>query len=473
MGVTNSNKQISTELIDCDGSLNVTLSLTAVPDISDNPADIVLVLDRSGSMEGSALENLKIGANTFIDIIDETTDGSQDGQIGGGSHIAIVSFSSTATVDEPLITSVEALKDAVDALVANGFTNHADAFTKAGELFDPASTAQKIIVMFTDGKTTAGIPPAPVAAALRAAGIVIYCIGLIGTDGIDVDTLNDWATDPDSEHVAVTPDEEKLEELFAELAASISKPGATNIVINEVINPDFIITSLSSPSKGTATLIGTNTIRWTIPTLGSTASETATLEFTIQHIALTSGVKQVNASISYTDDEGNDVTFPDPAVDVECGIVITPEPCPEPIDICADGCQDSLVIDLGDTSLESVGRIIQVSTTIRDVCPNTRVALAVILTELDRFGVEHQRGLKTITVPAHDFPSCRDVEVRCIKFVLPDDLNVSCDEPVRMCCPRRLRVRLISHPIDSSFRCCDSESVDFQTPCQICCDTSR
>ncbi|MBM6804893.1 VWA domain-containing protein, partial [Mediterraneibacter glycyrrhizinilyticus] len=42
-----------------------------------------------------------------------------------------------------------------------------------------------VIVMFTDGKTTAGAPPAPVAAAARAAGIVIYCIGLVGADGID------------------------------------------------------------------------------------------------------------------------------------------------------------------------------------------------------------------------------------------------------------------------------------------------
>lgn len=59
--------------------------------------------------------------------------------------------------------------------------------------------------MFTDGKTTAGAPPAPVAAAARAQGIVIYCIGLLGSDGVDVNALNDWATDPDASHVAVTP----------------------------------------------------------------------------------------------------------------------------------------------------------------------------------------------------------------------------------------------------------------------------
>lgn len=110
MGITNSNKQISVDRIDCEGTLKVTLALTAAPDIAENPTDIVLILDRSGSMAGTALVNLKIGANTFIDILDESTDSAKDGQIGGGSHIGIVSFASSATADTQLITSVADLK---------------------------------------------------------------------------------------------------------------------------------------------------------------------------------------------------------------------------------------------------------------------------------------------------------------------------------------------------------------------------
>lgn len=78
MGVTNSNKVISTDQIACDGSLKVTLALTAAPDIVSNPTDIVLVLDRSGSMTGTPLTNMKDGAKTFIDIISEATGGAQD-----------------------------------------------------------------------------------------------------------------------------------------------------------------------------------------------------------------------------------------------------------------------------------------------------------------------------------------------------------------------------------------------------------
>ena len=453
MGVTNSNKVINTDRILCDGALRVTLALTAAPDIVSNPTDIVLVLDRSGSMTGNPLANLKLGANTFIDLIDEATDSTKDGQIGSGSRMGVVSFSSTAVANTQLITSVDALKAAVDGLSAGGSTNHADAFAKATQLFDPASPNAKVMVLFTDGNTTIGAPPAPVAAAARAQGIIIYCIGLIGSDGLDISALNDWATDPDASHVAVTPDAADLEELFAELAANISNPGATDIVIDEVVNPDFVITSISSPTKGSATMLDAHSLRWNIAQLGVTTSESATLDFFIRHVGQQPGTKLVNESITYSDNEGNVVSFPKPTVSVECDIVVHPEPYPEPVDLTVEGCQDSVLVDLGDVYLGSQGRIIQMDVTIQNVCPGKRVALAAILTEVDQDGMEHQRGMKAFTIPAHSAPVCRDVLVKCIKFVVPEDLNVS---GAAMCSPRKFKARFLANNIDTDYRCCES-----------------
>ena len=104
MGLNVSNKLVSTDRINCSDSLKVTLALSASPDIVSNPTDIVLVLDRSGSMAGDPLANMKLGAKTFIDIIDEATDGARDGVIGSGSRIGIVSFSEAAVQNTPLIT---------------------------------------------------------------------------------------------------------------------------------------------------------------------------------------------------------------------------------------------------------------------------------------------------------------------------------------------------------------------------------
>lgn len=260
--------------------------------------------------------------------------------------------------------------------------------------------------------------------------------GTIGSGsriGIDVSVLNDWATDPDASHVAVTPDDADLEDLFADLAANISRPGATSIVINETVNPDFTIVSVGLPTKGTATVLSQTSLRWEIPALGVAGNEGASLEFYIRHTALSAGTKLVNQSITYEDTEQNAVTFPDPSVEVSCGIIVDPEPCPEPADIAFESCQDSLTVDLGDTWLESQGRILQLDVTVKNVCPGKRVALGIILTETDTNGQEHSRGMKAITIPAHYAPTCRDVTVKCVRFVLPEDLNVSGGCPDSLC----------------------------------------
>lgn len=394
MGVTTSNKELSTTSIKCGGAFTIKLSLAAEPDIVSNPTDIVLVLDRSISMAGSPMANLKSGAKRFIQIIDESTDGAHDGNIGNGSHIGIVSFASTATQDTQLITSVADLNAAVNALSADGFTNHADAFEKAVQLFDPASTNEKVIVMFTDGVTTTGGDSNAVATAAKAQGIIIYCIGLSGNGGVDEQALNDWASDPDSAYVAITPDDEELDKLFEDLARNISKPGATNIVITDNIAPCFKITSLSAPTKGTASLLDANSLRWKIDELGVSKSEGAVLEFIVEY-------------------------------------------------------------DAGELGMESLGRILQLSVTLKNVCPHKRVALAAIVTEVGCDDAEYKRGMKIMTIPAHSGDSCRDVTVRCIKFVLPEDLDIPHKDDKGICGKRRFKARFIAHYIDNDFDCCN------------------
>lgn len=267
--------------------------------------------------------------------------------------------------------------------------------------------------------------------------------------------LNDWATDPDASHVAVTPDDAQLEDLFADLAANISKPGATNLVVDEKLNPDFAIVSVNQPDKGTAVQSDDTTLQWSIPQLGVSGNEGASLECFIRHVGQDGGTKAVNASITYSDTEGNMVSFPSPEVEVDCGISVLPEKCPVPVEVDAEGCRDSLEVDAGDAYLESLGRILQLNVTVRHVCPEKRVALAVILTELDPEGNEYQRGMKAVALPAHHYAGCRDIVVRCIKFVLPETLNVSGSDPNSMCGQRKFKVRLIAHNIDTDFRCCD------------------
>lgn len=452
MGITNSNKELSVSQIDCGGSFTVKLSIAAEPDITSNPTDIVLILDRSQSMAGSPLANLKSGAKKFIDIIDEATDGTKDGHIGFGSHIGIVSFSSEAKQDTQLITSVSDLKNAVDTLSAGGLTNHSDAFTKATELFNPNSSNARVMIMFTDGRTTVGGSADLITAAAKNAGITIYCIGLSGNGGIDENALNEWASDPDSSYVSITPDDAELEKIFEDLAKNISKPGATDIELTDVVSDCFKITALATPSKGTASLINSTTIQWKISDLGVRGSEGAALEFTVQHIGPCSGEIEVNKRITYHDAEGNSAVFPSPPIDVDCSLTFCSEECPEPVEIEFEGCQDTLDFNAGAVSLNSLGRILELSVTLENICPNKRVALAVILTEIDIHGNEHKRGMKILTVPEHFQPGCHDVIVHCIRFVLPEDLDET-GRPSSLCNPRRFKARFLANYIDSGFSC--------------------
>lgn len=271
--------------------------------------------------------------------------------------------------------------------------------------------------------------------------------------------LNDWASDPDSAYVSIAPDDAELEDLFEDLAKNIANPGATNVVITDKVVPCFRITGLTSPSKGTATMLDANTVQWKIDELGVTQSEGATFTFTVEHIGPCSGTVAVNESITYSDTENNVVNFSSPTVEVDCGITVCEEGCREPIDVAVDGCTDTVEFDAGDICMEGLGRIVQLDVTLRSVCPRKRVALAVLLHEVDEGGNEHKRGMKVMTVPAHTGENCRDVTVRCITFVLPEDLDVS-DGTSAICNQRNFRARFIAHYIDHDYNCCCCEDTE-------------
>ena len=457
MSILKTVKNTNTDKIQCGGKFTVTLGVTAIADIGKEPVDIVLILDKSGSMGSSGkLQEMKKGAKEQIDIISGATGGIYGKTMGTGSHMGIVSFSTNAVVEQPLISDAEILKNSVDALKDEGITNHADGFRKARDLFDPQSTNKKIIVMFTDGQISDGDHPDPVAKEIRDSGIIIYAIGVEGSKAV----LSRWATDPDDTHVAWTDDPQKTSQLFVDISKNMTLPGAENIRIKESVNPMFEITTISAPTKGTITKEDAQTFSWKIDVLGNPSLEEAAVVFEVQHIGRTGGSINVNQSLEYTDDTGNVVSFPDPVIKVECGnMPIIVEPCPMPVSFQINGCQDAAVIDLRNVELSSLGRIVQLDTTIKNICPGKRVAVAVQLTEIGKDGEEYPRGLKTFTVPAHTAQSCADIEMKCIRFILPEDLDVSGGSPNSICNARNFRVRAMANYIDTDFVCCDTQII--------------
>ena len=155
-------------------------------------ADVMLTLDRSGSIGSTELATMKDAAKAFVGAL---------GMGADATHAGLVSFSSSATLDVHLTDASSTVATAIDALVASGATNLEDALLDAtAELANPGDGHDRadggspdFIVLITDGAPTASNGPGSdeddaedAADAAKAAGITIYVVGV----GTTVDTAN-------------------------------------------------------------------------------------------------------------------------------------------------------------------------------------------------------------------------------------------------------------------------------------------
>lgn len=455
MSVSNPNKTVAVQSIPCSGSFDVNLSFDASSELIERPSDIVLVLDRSGSMTGERMDKAKKAAKDLINLVAKASGGIENEILGNKSRIGLVSFAFDASVESPLTDNVKELITKIDALVPNGKTNHEDAFQKAKSIIDFTSTNDKLLIMFTDGESNIGDHPDNVVKELKANGVEIFCIGLVNNPVV----LNRWASDPDSTHVSWDNDPMMLENIFNDIAYEAIKAGAYDVVIREELNPDFKIKSIGTPSNGTVELINPQTLEWKMNAVGAGKDEKVNLSFQVMHIGKNSGLQEVNKKITYFDRAGDILNFPNPTVNIECkGNIVNPEPCPIASNFTIEGCKDSASVTLNETSLQSLGRVVQLDVPIKNICPNKRVAVAVILSETDANGMEHSRGLKTFLVPSLSGAGCKDVLLKCVSFVLPEELD-ELGSKTSICNERKFKARVIANYVDTDFVCCDTKTV--------------
>lgn len=117
--------------------------------------------------------------------------------------------------------------------------------------------------------------------------------------------------------------------------------------------------------------------------------------------------------------------------------------------IIYNGCEEIKINALGDKTIDATGRIMDVTMTLKNVCPCRRVSVGYMVTELDAQNNEHSCGFKCFTVPAHYNAGCCDVALEATRFILPDDARV--DGGVGACSGRRhFIVRADAHYADTS-----------------------
>lgn len=204
-----------------DGTYKVALNVTGAKSagtgeiVTNQPLDIVLVLDVSGSMaekiasgwnQPTKIDSLKTAVNKFINATAaenaKITDQSQ------WNRIALVKFAGTektsvgndfyregwssynyTQIVSNLTYDVSGLTSTVNGLSASGATSADYAFNRAQAAltYQPRANAKKVVIFFTDGEPNHGSGFDPTVAAtavnkaksLKDAGTTIYSIGVV------------------------------------------------------------------------------------------------------------------------------------------------------------------------------------------------------------------------------------------------------------------------------------------------------
>lgn len=284
----------ATSPVSCGGTTQVTLTIDGQsPPPSQQPVDVMLVLDKSGSMSlGGAMTALKSAANGFVDTMDNS-DGALDGNITA-SRVGMVAFDSSASLRAALTHAAGAVKSQINGLSAAGGTNIA-AGISVGQANLGVAPPKKVMILMTDGQA----PDATTQAnAAKAAGTEIFTIGL----GPNVDPrLASYSSGAGHHFNAPSPAD--LQNIFQTIAFSVAGPAATNLAYQVQATPDFQVIGAAASA---GSLVGSfpGGFSWSMAEL---RTESLTITYTLQHTGNLNGIHPIHqaANLTWTDDDGN------------------------------------------------------------------------------------------------------------------------------------------------------------------------
>jgi uncharacterized protein YegL len=180
--------------------------------------DVALIVDTSSSMAGAPIDAARQGALAFLAAL----------RLDRGDQLALVTFHSQPSLQLHLTADRPTANDAIQRLAVTGTGTAIDAavslatFELSGPRHRPGNA--RLMVLMTDGRQSGSVEPLLEAAeAARAAGVVVYAIGL--GPNADIPTLRAVAgSDSRTFH---SPSPAELQATYREIAQRQLCPGET------------------------------------------------------------------------------------------------------------------------------------------------------------------------------------------------------------------------------------------------------
>lgn len=355
----------------------VTITMTVegkeASQITPSKADVVLVVDNSGSMASSVGEPCKTPSSEFesagwgwvecpecgaryyqgltgwfvpdfctgekgkeprIDtakkvgktFADSILSGENDNQMAviGFAHGERDWFGSTEAIRQKLdlTDNVTDVKNTLDEMVADGGTDYTSALQEAYDMLAGRSETDRpgYVVFISDGApgkqgSSIGDPNwngSRQARAIKEAGYGLYTIGIALDDEAD-DYLESLASDNHYQNVTGTNYASELEELLKEWAEEINTvPAGTDAVMTDTINTEAFEYVDGSAEAETGTIsVDNGVVTWNI---GDIPAETSTATFKVKPIVTpeqdTEYKTNTNVTLTYKDSNDQEQTIP-------------------------------------------------------------------------------------------------------------------------------------------------------------------
>ena len=132
--------------------------------------DIVLVVDRSGSMKGSKFRALKNAINVFNSTLDSTP---------VEEKVGLASYSEHASEDNQLTTNLRQISNSLRNLKTKGWTSISRGMDAGAAIMHRGRDeefVERTMIVMTDGQHNRGPEPSTVASRLAAEGVQIHTI---------------------------------------------------------------------------------------------------------------------------------------------------------------------------------------------------------------------------------------------------------------------------------------------------------